>query len=124
MAFFDKLNDLANTATEKANSAIESGKTAISINREEKKISEYTCKIGEIIVKRIDCGMEPDDEISQLYDCIVMAREEIERLKCQQGDDSAWHPIKEDQKMCGSCGYSNPPGTKFCGGCGNKLEEE
>ena len=22
---------------------------------------------------------------------------------------------------CPSCGMENPPGTKFCGGCGNKL---
>ena len=63
MAFFDKLNDLAATATEKASSAIESGKTAITVNREEKKIQDYTCQIGEIIVKRLDCGMEPDSEI-------------------------------------------------------------
>lgn len=121
MAFFDKLNDLANTATEKASCAIESGKTAISINREEKKINEYTCKIGEIVVQRLDCGMEPDSEISPLYDCIIAAREEIERLKCQQGDDGAWHPIEDEQIICCSCGCSNPPGTNFCGRCGAKL---
>ena len=22
---------------------------------------------------------------------------------------------------CAACGFDNPPGTKFCGGCGNKL---
>ncbi len=45
MAFFDKLNDLANTATEKACSAIESGKTAISVNREEKKYRTLPAKL-------------------------------------------------------------------------------
>ena len=79
MAFFDKLNDLANTATEKASSAIESGKTAISIKQEEKKIQDFTCQIGSIIVKKLDSGMEPDSEISELYDRILAARREIEK---------------------------------------------
>jgi anaerobic ribonucleoside-triphosphate reductase len=25
------------------------------------------------------------------------------------------------QHKCKNCGEENPPGTKFCGGCGSKL---
>ncbi len=124
MAFFDKLNDLAATATEKASSAIESGKTAINVSREEKKIQDFTCQIGEIIVKRLDCGMEPDSEICDLYQCILAARKEIEKLQAEQG---ALKPQPEEccgqqPVYCGQCGESNPPGTRFCGACGARLE--
>lgn len=122
MAFFDKLNDLANTATEKASSAIESGKTAISVNREEKKIQDYTCQIGEVIVKRLDCGMEPDSEISELYACILAARQEIEKLRAEQCEPIQQECCGEQPVYCSNCGESNPTGTRFCGACGARLE--
>ena len=122
MAFFDKLNDLAATATEKASSAIESGKTAITVNREEKKIQDYTCQIGEIIVKRLDCGMEPDSEICELYHCILAARQEIERLQSEQCEPPVQECCGEQPIYCNHCGESNPTGTRFCGACGARLE--
>ncbi|MEY8295571.1 hypothetical protein AAK943_01250 [Emergencia timonensis] len=124
MAFFDKLNDLANTATEKACSAIESGKTAISVNREEKKIQDFTCQIGEVIVNRLDNGMKPDPELSELYHCILAARREIERLQSEQCEPPCQECCPEERPIfCCHCGQSNPPGTLFCGGCGARLEE-
>ena len=123
MAFFDMLNDLANTATEKAGSAIENGKAAISISREEKKIRGFSCQIGEIIVNRLDCGMEPDPEIRGLYNCILAARREIERLRSETCEPSCEECCTEEPILCPHCGQGNPPGSLFCCGCGTRLEE-
>ncbi|MFQ7739414.1 MAG: hypothetical protein ACLRJC_17565, partial [Emergencia timonensis] len=77
-----------------------------------------------VIVNRLDNGMKPDPELSELYHCILAARREIERLQSEQCEPPCQECCPEERPIfCCHCGQSNPPGTLFCGGCGARLEE-
>ncbi len=124
MAFLDKMGDaltnLAATATEKAGSAIESGKLALKISGEERKISEATMKLGELLLARIDDGESYDEEIAVIYDEVRAARQAIDEAKAQQQDKDE-EAVEEG--TCPNCGQVNAPGTRFCSQCGSKLAE-
>jgi len=117
MAFLDKLNKMANAATEKASGAIEIGKLNLKINTEEKKIEESTAKIGECLLKSLDAGQDYDEGIMQLYEEIKTARAAIASIKAELATISG-------TLICPSCSAKNPLESKFCRECGTKLESE
>lgn len=125
MAFLDKMGDaltnLAATATEKAGSAIESGKLALKISGEERKISEATMKLGELILTRIDAGESYDEEIAVIYNEVRAAREAINEARDQQQEKEE---TAVEEGACPNCGQINAPGTRFCSQCGSKLVAE
>ncbi|MDF2839225.1 MAG: hypothetical protein K0S60_928 [Evtepia sp.] len=117
MAFLDKLNKMANVATEKASGAIEIGKLNLKINTEEKKIEESTAKIGECLLTSLDASQEYDEGIMQLYEEIKTSRAVIASIKAELASLSG-------SFICPSCSAKNPPESKFCRECGTKLEAE
>ena len=119
MALLDKLNNLAATATTRANSAIETGKLNLKIATEEKKITEFTLNIGDLMVDKLDAGETFDDEIMALYASIQAAREVIAGAKA---DINANRPV-EDAPLCPACGAELADHAKFCANCGAKVEE-
>jgi ribosomal protein L40E len=117
MAFLDRLNKMANVATEKASGAIEVGKLNLKVNTEEKKIEESTIKIGEALLLSLDAGQAYDEAIMQHYEDIKTARAAITSIKAEIANISG-------SLICPSCAAKNPPESKFCRECGTKLETE
>lgn len=117
MAFFDKLNKMANVATEKASGAIEVGKLNLKINTEEKKIEEATKEIGTCLLRSLDAGQDYDEAIMQLYEEIKTARAAIASIKAELANITG-------ALICATCSAKNPPESKFCRECGAKLEPE
>lgn len=117
MAFLDKLNRMANVATEKASGAIEVGKLNLKINAEEKKIEESTTKIGDCLLRSLDADQEYDEGIMQLYEEIKTSRAVIASIKAELASISG-------ALLCPSCSAKNPSESRFCRECGAKLESE
>ncbi len=81
MAFFDKLSDLAKTASEKTSNAIESGKLHAKISAEERNITTITAKIGAYYLSKLDEGEELDEKVMNMYQGILDSRAVIEATK-------------------------------------------
>ena len=120
MALLDRLNDLAAAATTKANSAIETGKLNQKISTEERKITEFTLNIGDLMVDKLDAGETFDDEIMALYASIQAAREVIAAAR---DEINANRPAAEEVPSCPVCGAELAEHAKFCANCGAKVEE-
>ena len=119
MALLDKLNNLAATASSKANTAIGTGKLNLKINGEEKKITEFTLNIGELILDKLDAGETFDDEIMALYDSILAGRTAIDEARAEiEAIRQAAAPT------CANCGCPLTDDAKYCANCGAKVEKE
>lgn len=81
MAFFDKLSDLAKTASEKTTNAIESTKLHGKISAEEHNIAAITAKIGNYYLTKLDEGEELDEKVMNMYQGILDSRAVIEATK-------------------------------------------
>ena len=93
MAFFDKINDLAKTATEKTNNAIEITKLTAKCDSEQRNLNAIIQKIGEYYVAKIDAGEVLDDEVMAMFEGVLTGRKniaemraEIEALKAQEAE--------------------------------------
>lgn len=126
MALRDKLNSLAATATSKANSAIETGKLSLKISNEERKITEFTLNIGELMLDKLDAGETFDDEIMALYLSIQAAREVIAGaradMEAHRQAEEAGEADFTVSPVCTNCGADLPEGAKYCANCGTKAE--
>lgn len=116
MAFFDKLNDLANAAGEKASGALEIGKLTLKLSSEEKKIAEATEAIGACLLRSLDAGQDYDEAIMALYDEIKASRAAIASMQAEIATLSG-------TLLCPSCSGKNPPNSKFCRECGAKFSD-
>lgn len=119
MALLDKLNDLAAVATTKANSAIETGKLNLKIAAEEKKISEFTLNIGDLMVDKLDTGETFDDEIMALYASIQACREVMAAAREELNSNRP----AANGRTCANCGAELAETARFCPTCGTKVEE-
>ena len=134
MALKDKLSNLGSFASSvggRANNAIENGKLGLKISGEEKKITEYTLQIGELILEKLDAGEAFDDEIAALYtsiqasrDVIAAARADIEVNKQESAamKQAAAAPEAPEEPVCPACGTSVAADANFCPQCGAKIE--
>ena len=98
MAFFDKINDLAKTATEKTNTAIEITKLTAKIESEHRNLNAIIQKIGEYYIAKIDSGETLDSEVMSMFEGVLSARkniaemrEEIEFLKAPKPSENSTH---------------------------------
>ena len=136
MAFLDKIGGIAKNLGDKANSAIETTKLNSKINTERASITECMRKIGEYYYGKYQAGDPGDPGVAELLatidshnQAIAEAQAEIARIQAEsaapppaaQGGAYAPPPI-EGGVVCPSCGLVNPPGTRFCSGCGTKIE--
>ncbi|MBR3935551.1 MAG: zinc ribbon domain-containing protein [Oscillospiraceae bacterium] len=125
MAFFDKINDLAKTATEKTNNAIEITKLTAKCDSEQRNLNAIIQKIGEYYVAKIDAGEVLDDEVMAMFEGMVNGRKniaemraEIEALKAPKAVDPVPTEVAADKKFCPSCGKELDSDAKFCFNCG------
>ena len=130
MALKEKLSSLASTVGGRANNAIENGKLGLKISGEEKKISEYTLHIGELIVDKLDNGEVFDDEIAALYKSILASRKIIEAARADievnrqenEAMKQASAPDAPVDPICPACGAAVGADANFCAQCGAKVE--
>ena len=128
MALREKLNNLAVTATSRANTAIENGKLNLKISSEERKITEFTLNLGELLVDRLDAGETFDDEIMALYSSIQAARDVIIRARAdieannRQPEDTGAAAETKPLSVCTQCGAQLAENANYCSACGAKVE--
>lgn len=102
MAFFDKINDLAKTATEKTNTAIEITRLSAKIESENRNVTAIIQKIGEYYVSKIEAGETLDSEVMLMFEGILSGRKniaemraEIESLKAPKANEALSAETKE-----------------------------
>ena len=126
MAFLDKINDFAKTATEKTNNAIETAKLSAKIDSEQRSLNDIIRKIGEHYVAKIDAGEVLDEEVMAIYEGVLASRKtiaelraEIESLKTPKNPEGG---SAEDSscKFCPYCGKELDVSAKFCLNCGKQ----
>lgn len=118
MALHKKLSSLAAAATGRANNAIENGKLSLKINNEERKITEFTLDIGELVVDQLDAGSVLDDEIMALYSSIEGARAVIDEARADMEAN------RRARGLCVACGAKLKKDALYCSQCGTKIETE
>ena len=138
MAFLDKLSGVAKNLGDKAGEAIETTKLNSKISSEKSAIEGVYKKIGEYYYQQYKSGVVlPEEaavfctEIDGHNTAIEEAKAEIDRIKTETAAAAAAPaapspapvPVLADEGIiCPSCANENPRGTKFCQGCGEKLE--
>lgn len=122
MAFLDKINDFAKTATEKTNNVIESTKLSVKVDSEQHNLNSIIQKIGEYYVAKLDAGETLDEEVMSMYEGVVASRNtiaemraEIESLKGPKAEAEA-----SEAKFCPYCGKELDITAKFCLNCGKQ----
>ena len=122
MAFLDKINDFAKTATEKTNNVIESTRLSAKVDSEQRNLNSIIQKIGEYYVAKIDAGETLDEEVMSMYEGVVTSRKtiteiraEIEALKGPKAEAAA-----SEAKFCPYCGKELDVSAKFCLNCGKQ----
>ena len=150
MAFFDKLNEFTKNLGDMTNDAIETTKLNSKVNAEKTAAGEELKKIGEyyyglyategIVVPEIlefceaakahfDAAEEAQAEIDKIKEAQEAAKAEKEAAaqaaaaaSMQAAQMATPVETVAGEIVCTNCGNVNPAGTKFCGGCGTKLE--
>lgn len=124
MAFLDKINDFARTATEKTNNVIETTKLTAKVDAEQKNLNAIIQKIGEYYVARIDAGEVLDDEVMAIYEGVLTSRKAISEMKAEIETIKAPKPSAEEKpgeaKFCPFCGKQLDVSAKFCLNCGKQ----
>ncbi|MBQ3500872.1 MAG: zinc ribbon domain-containing protein [Oscillospiraceae bacterium] len=126
MAFLDKINDFAKTATEKTNNAIETAKLSAKIDSEQRSLNDIIRKIGEHYVAKIDAGEVLDEEVMAIYEGVLASRKtiaelraEIESLKTPKNPEGG-SAEDSSSKFCPYCGKELDVSAKFCLNCGKQ----
>jgi len=126
MAFLDKINDFAKTATEKTNNAIETAKLSAKIDSEQRSLNDIIRKIGEHYVAKIDAGEVLDEEVMAIYEGVLASRKtiaelraEIESLKTPKNPEGG-SAEDSSRKFCPYCGKELDVSAKFCLNCGKQ----
>ena len=122
MAFLDKINDFAKTATEKTNNAIETTKLSAKIDSEQRTLNDIIRKIGEYYVARIDAGETLDEEVMAIYEGVLASRNKITEMRSEIESLKAPKAPAEDSgsKFCPYCGKELDGTPKFCLNCGKQ----
>lgn len=147
MAFFDKLNDFAKNVGDKTKEAMETSKLNAKIRTENANIDSAYKKLGAYFYEKHTAGAIQDEEAEEFFEAInaskaaiVEFEAEIAQIKAEKEAKEAelaqnkaekaakaaagkeLEPVITSGLACPTCGKLNSPETKFCGGCGTKVE--
>ncbi|MBQ6700707.1 MAG: zinc ribbon domain-containing protein [Oscillospiraceae bacterium] len=124
MAFLDKINDFAKTATEKTNNAIETTKLSAKIDSEQRTLNDIIRKIGEYYVAKIDAGEILDEEVMSIYEGVLTSRNKIAEMRAEieslKAPKAPAEKENETSKICPFCGKELDVTAKFCLNCGKQ----
>lgn len=124
MAFLDKINDFAKTATEKTNNAIETTKLSAKIDSEQRTLNDIIRKIGEYYVAKIDAGEILDEEVMSIYEGVSESRNKIAEMRAEiESLKTPKAPVEKENgtsKFCPFCGKELDVTAKFCLNCGKQ----
>ena len=144
MAFFDRLNEMAKTVSEKTNDSLEINKLIGEINLTKGNIQSFQRELGEHFWAKFVTGEQFDDEAMMICDKIVAAQDKIHGMEAQIAQIKAEGEArkaeleaeraerkaaeragieKEPVPVCTECGAVLAEGQKFCGECGKPVEK-
>ena len=147
MAFFDRLNEMAKTVSEKTNDSLEINKLIGEINLTKGNIQSFQRELGEHFWAKFVTGEQFDDEAMMICDKIVAAQDKIHGMEAQIAQIKAEGEAeraerkaaekaaeaeqaaeragieKEPVPVCAECGAVLSEGQKFCGECGKPVEK-
>ena len=83
MAFFDRLNEMAKTVSEKTNDSLEINKLIGEINLTKGNIQSFQRELGEHFWAKFVTGEQFDDEAMMICDKIVAAQDKIHDMEAQ-----------------------------------------
>lgn len=126
--FFDKIGELAKTASDKTNELLEQNKLNSKISAEETRISNYMEMIGEFHFQEYESGKTPESAVAQWYTAIKASQEKIKEaeleLAAMKSKEESLQPeegANTPALFCSKCGTKNKPDAKFCVSCGGQL---
>lgn len=124
MAFLDKINDFAKTATEKTNNVIETTKLSAKVEAEQRNLNAIVRKIGEYYVAKIDSGETLDEEVMAIYEGVLSSRKAIAEMRADMENLKAPKTTVSENpseaKFCPYCGKQLDVSAKFCLNCGKQ----
>ena len=144
MAFFDRLNEMAKTVSEKTNDSLEINKLIGEINLTKGNIQSFQRELGEHFWAKFVTGEQFDEEAMMICDKIVAAQDKIHGMEAQIAQIKAEGEArkaereaeraerkaaeragieKEPVPVCAECGAVLAEGQKFCGECGKPVEK-
>jgi len=142
MALFDKLGGIAKNLSDKASDSVNTSKLNGKIKAERAAITELQQKIGAYYHQQHIAGQAGDPAAEEWLAAIdghnaaiEELQAEITRIQAESAAQAAPEPmaapipvpvaVPQGQGIfCTACGQENPAGTRFCSGCGSKLEAE
>ena len=83
MAFFDRLNEMAKTVSEKTNDSLEINKLIGEINLKKGNIQSYQRELGEHFWAKFVTGEQFDAEAMLICDKIVATQDKIHEMEAQ-----------------------------------------
>lgn len=92
----------------------------------ESKRTEVLARIGEAVCAQRSSGKYAEfsslcDEAAEIEKQLAAKRAEVAAAKKAAEQQQLQKQLERNACICGSCGFENEPGTKFCGECGGKL---
>ena len=128
MAFFDKLNQVAKNIGDRTTDAIETTKLNSKIAAEKLAANEELLKIGRhyydlyLTGQTDEAVLEYCQAAKSHLDTADQLQAEIDRIKAENEAQKQSAAVPAHGAACPSCGTALPAGTKFCSGCGSKIE--
>ncbi len=140
MAFFDKLNDMAKTVSEKTSDSLEINKLIGEINLKKGNIQSYQRELGEHFWAKFVTGEQFDAEAMLICDKIVATQDKIHEMEAQiaqikaeseakkagreaeRAERKAAEKAAEAERAAERAGMEKPP-VPVCSACGAVLAE-
>ena len=131
MAFFDKVQDLVKSASDKTSEVIEVSKLKNAIAEEKKAINAQYVKLGAMLYKQYQDGELIKPEMVKLctvidkHNELIAAKEaDLKKISDANAEKKKAAKAQEEETVeCPECHEMNPVTTKFCGNCGAKVPE-
>ncbi|UWG99144.1 zinc ribbon domain-containing protein [Dehalobacter sp. DCM] len=86
-----------------------------------RQVEEIYAEIGKQAYERNPNEWPQSDKLKLLQSNIAAAEVTRDSLGAEKQKEEAAKAAEEAKSHCGSCGYQNPEGTKFCQECGAAL---
>lgn len=125
MGFLDDLGKGLNKVGKKTSDMAAVTKMKLDITKNKSAIDKKYEALGSRVYFMNKEGLEPDesvqeiiDSIDELFLTIKSIEVEIEKLSADEKPKA----VAVDMIKCSHCGMELGKDTKFCGGCGNKVE--